>query len=117
MPAPDRHKNPPKAVRMPEGLLAWYGEHAQATGRRVNTVLVAALEEYRAAHDGATTVAAPAKVVAPRKARARSAGPAPAARFDSGQPDEPAPKPGNCKHPRVHGKGVCPDCYTYVASK
>ena len=30
-------------------------------------------------------------------------------------PDAPARK--NCKHSRVRGKGVCPDCYEYVAAK
>jgi hypothetical protein len=40
-----------------------------------------------------------------------------AARPRTGQQGESAPKSGNCKHPRVHGKGVCPDCFTYVASK
>lgn len=36
---------------MPDGLLAWYEEHARNTGRAVNAVLVAALEEYRRASD------------------------------------------------------------------
>jgi len=31
--------------------------------------------------------------------------------------DEPARDPGNCGHPRVHVKGTCPDCLTYVTSK
>ena len=44
----DRHKTTPKAVRMPDGLLAWYEQHAKAAGRPVNAVLVAALEDYRA---------------------------------------------------------------------
>jgi hypothetical protein len=30
---------------------------------------------------------------------------------------EPVRAPKNCKHPRVHGKGVCPDCNEWVASK
>src|ERR1035441_10651093 len=30
---------------------------------------------------------------------------------------EPERAPKNCKHPRVHGKGVCPDCHEWVASK
>jgi hypothetical protein len=29
---------------------------------------------------------------------------------------EPERTPKNCKHPRVHGKGVCPDCHGWVAS-
>lgn len=29
----------------------------------------------------------------------------------------PEPAPKNCKHPRVRGKGVCPDCHEWVASK
>lgn len=28
-----------------------------------------------------------------------------------------APKPKNCKHPKVRVKGTCPDCFTYVGSK
>lgn len=51
----DRHKSRPKAVRMPDGLPAWYEEHAKAMGRPVNAVLVQALEEFRARNDGATT--------------------------------------------------------------
>jgi hypothetical protein len=34
----------------------------------------------------------------------------------AGEP-EPEPAPKSCKHPRVHGKGVCPDCHEWVASK
>jgi hypothetical protein len=30
---------------------------------------------------------------------------------------EPERAPKSCKHPRVHGKGVCPDCHEWVASK
>ena len=52
----DRHKNPPKAVRMPDGLLAWYEQHAEASGQSVNGALVAALEEYRQRRDGGGTV-------------------------------------------------------------
>lgn len=48
----DRHKSHPKAVRMPDGLLAWYEQHAQATGLSVNAALVAALEEHRVRHGG-----------------------------------------------------------------
>jgi hypothetical protein len=51
----DRHKNDPKAVRMPGGLLAWYEEHAKAAGISVNAALVGALEEYRARHDSGST--------------------------------------------------------------
>jgi len=50
----DRHKTKPKAVRMPDGLEAWYRERAAKEGQPVNSLLVAALEEYRARHDGAT---------------------------------------------------------------
>jgi PadR family transcriptional regulator, regulatory protein PadR len=39
-----------------------------------------------------------------------------AAHMDIGA-DGPDPDPGNCAHPRVHVKGTCPDCLTYVASK
>jgi len=75
----DRHKTKPKAVRMPDGLLAWYEQHAAATGRSVNAALVGALEEHRAQHDsGSTTPPAP---VAPPRREARQPEPAPAARF------------------------------------
>jgi hypothetical protein len=30
---------------------------------------------------------------------------------------EPERSPENCNHPRIHGKGVCPDCHEWVASK
>lgn len=41
-----------------------------------------------------------------------------AAHMDIGA-DEPelASDPGNCGHPRMHVKGTCPDCLTYVARK
>lgn len=48
----DRHKHKPKAVRMPDGLLAWYEKRAEATGTSVNAALVAALEDYRKRHEG-----------------------------------------------------------------
>ena len=44
---PDRHLAKPKAVRMPSGLLAWYGKHAKETGQSVNAALVKALQKYR----------------------------------------------------------------------
>jgi hypothetical protein len=31
------------------------------------------------------------------------------------EPPEPRRKP--CKHPKVHGKGTCPDCFEWVPSK
>lgn len=43
----DRHASNPKTVRMPPGLLPWYESHAKRIGRKVNAVLVEALEEYR----------------------------------------------------------------------
>lgn len=30
---------------------------------------------------------------------------------------KPERAPKSCKHPGVHGKGVCPDCHEWVASK
>ncbi len=30
---------------------------------------------------------------------------------------EPDLAPKDCKHPRVHGKGACPDCYEWVPGK
>jgi hypothetical protein len=30
---------------------------------------------------------------------------------------EPNLAPMDCKHPRVHGKGACPDCFEWVAGK
>lgn len=42
-----QHKHPPKAVRMPDGLLAWYEQYAGQNGLSVNAALVRALEEFR----------------------------------------------------------------------
>ena len=52
---PDRHKTKPKAVRMPDGLQAWYEQQATAAGQPVNALLVTALEDYRTTHSGSTT--------------------------------------------------------------
>lgn len=49
----DRHKAKPKAVRMPDGLLAWYKQEAPARGVSVNALIVAALEQFRKGHDDA----------------------------------------------------------------
>lgn len=54
----DRHKSKPKAVRMPDGLLAWYQQRAEETGQPVNALLVAALEDYRQRHEGETALCA-----------------------------------------------------------
>ena len=104
---PDRHKTKPKAVRMPDGLEAWYRERAAEEGQPVNSLLVAALEEYRARHDGATTpvigylidgkVWHPSDVTIVRAA----------------EDEQPARR--NCKHRNMKlGKGVCPDCQEWV---
>ena len=53
--ATDRHKNKPKAVRMPDGLLAWYKDFAEAEGTSVNAALVAALQDFRARHSDTAT--------------------------------------------------------------
>jgi hypothetical protein len=37
---------------MPDGLLAWYRDYAEKTGRPVNAVMVKALEEFRERADG-----------------------------------------------------------------
>lgn len=55
----DRHKDKPKAVRMPGGLLAWYKQEAPARSVSVNALIVAALQEYRARHGGDDTAGAP----------------------------------------------------------
>ena len=62
---------------MPDGLEAWYGEYAAKTGKAVNAVLVAALEEFRSRHDGATAPPAPAPrgTTASRKPRQPKAAP------------------------------------------
>jgi hypothetical protein len=69
---------------MPAGLRSWYREHAAATGQKLNALLVAALEEYRARHDGATAAPAPAAsgtTAAPKRARKPRADTAPRATF------------------------------------
>jgi hypothetical protein len=63
MPA-DRHAANPKTVRMPGGLLAWYEQHAEATGQPVNAVLVKALQEYRERTEGESLAAKDASGVA-----------------------------------------------------
>jgi hypothetical protein len=82
----DRHKSRPKAVRMPDGLLAWYEQHAKAAGGSVNASLVAALEEYRAWRDSGSTTSAPKR---PRRTDS-----APAATF---RPPAPRSHALNCK--------------------
>ena len=44
---PSQHRTPPKAVRMPDGLLAWYENYAAARGISVNAALVSALRDFR----------------------------------------------------------------------
>lgn len=129
----DRHKNPPKAVRMPGGLEAWYENYAASAGMPVNGVIVKALEEFRARNSGATASPAGRGAVAPlsiggieipivvddRQPPGIVSVIAPGeeatqVRSFALTPDEPAPKPRNCKHPRVHVKGVCPDCHEWA---
>jgi hypothetical protein len=43
----DRHLTKPKAVRMPDGLLAWYERYAPANDTNVNAAMVRALQEFR----------------------------------------------------------------------
>lgn len=118
----DRHKEPPQAVRMPDGLKAWYREQATAEGQPLNALLVAALEEFRARHDGATTPPAPATrgATAPRKPRQPKAAPvvtftvpldSPNARIALGaDPD--------CPHPKARiNKGLCGACGTNVGTR
>ena len=99
----DRHKTDPKAVRMPDGLLAWYKQHATGTGQSVNRAIVAALEDYRRRHEGSGGKP-------PEAAKARQS---PGA--EDSVYDEPAPE--KCGHPRVRVKGTCPDCFTYMGGK
>ena len=63
---------------MPDGLREWYEDFAAKTGKAVNAVLVAALEEFRSRHDGATAPPAPAPrgTTASRKPRPPKAAPA-----------------------------------------
>ena len=115
--APDRHKNHPKTVRMPAGLLAWYQERATATSEPVNALLVAALEDHRRRHDGGDTLPAASKVTPPavtppspgRGRKVKAGSPAqPPGRVPF---REPAPERDDCPHPkaRVH-KGFCGAC-------
>jgi hypothetical protein len=50
----DRHKTRPKAVRMPDGLLAWYEQHAEANDTSVNAAMVRALQEFRERNEEGT---------------------------------------------------------------
>jgi hypothetical protein len=47
----DRHKHTPLALRFPEGDLLWLRDYAEKTGQPVRRVVLAAVAEYRAAHD------------------------------------------------------------------
>jgi hypothetical protein len=57
----------------------------------------------------------PRAPVPPVSTRLPKAPPAPV-RFREPDP-EPNLTPMDCKHPRVHGKGACPDCFEWVTSK
>jgi hypothetical protein len=81
---------------MPDGLLAWYSQHARDTGRPVNAVLVEALEAFRADRSAATTAAPPRRKGATASRRQHPAAP------DGGH--------AACKHPRVI-KGLCSVCH------
>jgi hypothetical protein len=102
----DRHKTKPKAVRMPDGLLAWYEEHVKGTGLTVNGAIVAALEEYRDRHGGSTTAEAVAPPKRTRKPSMRgqqiiAAAPAP----KTAPP--PPPPPGRPAHAPTCRCGIC----------
>ena len=85
----DRHKNRPKAVRMPDGLEARIGA-ALEDGEKVNAFIVAAIEE-RLERRGSTTSAAPAEPVAPpKRSRRPRADIAPAATFKQAEPQRRA---------------------------
>jgi hypothetical protein len=51
----DRHKTTPKAVRMPDGLLARVETAAEADGGSVNAFIVAAIEEKLQRREGGST--------------------------------------------------------------
>jgi hypothetical protein len=51
----DRHKTTPKAVRMPDGLLARVETAAEADGGSVNAFIVAAIEERLQRREGGST--------------------------------------------------------------
>jgi hypothetical protein len=107
--------------RVDEAKLKAVSAKASARGETVTDVIDRAFDAYIRDDAPAEPVytapegsAAPPVVLrAPEPEPARKT----AAKPRTGQQGESAPKAGNCKHPRVHGKGVCPDCFTYVASK
>jgi hypothetical protein len=101
---------------MPDGLLAWYGQHAEATGQSVNGAIVAALEDYRKQHESTPPEAAGLGRDEVPVVKSGRRPPAAVAVPDRSE-EEAAPKPGNCKHPKVRVKGTCPDCFTYVTGK
>ena len=70
----DRHKTAPKAVRMPDGLLARV-EAARADGETVNAFIVAAIEERleRCAGGSTAPAAEPRSGSTTRKPRADTA--------------------------------------------
>jgi hypothetical protein len=99
----DRHKRPPKAVRMPGGLLAWYKAEAERRGQTVNALIVAALEEFRQEAESGATARAGAPEPGATTERARK----PAAK----EPAQP-----KCAH-RFVVKGWCKECREYVGQK
>lgn len=118
----DRHKSKPKAVRMPDGLEAWYRQHATETGRTLNAALVAALEDYRNRHEAAPLSVGGLKipVVIDERQPPGTIGLVSAWR-EGGEVKASAavvvnvaPDPG-CPHPKARvNKGLCGACGTNV---
>jgi len=62
----DRHKSKPKAVRMPDGLLARVGKAVEADGGSVNSFIVAAIvEKLDRRESAASPPASPLRTVMP----------------------------------------------------
>lgn len=122
---PGQHKTKPKAVRMPDGLEAWYRQHAASTGQTLNGALVAALEDYRRRHEPATATVAGVRIgitADPRQPPGTVSVISPGEEVTRVHsftlaPGEPATGPENCEHPKVRVKGICPDCFKEVGYK
>jgi hypothetical protein len=112
---PDRHKTTPKAVRMPDGLLARV-EAARADGETVNAFIVAAIERELERREGGST--APA---AKRHSGSTTRKP-PAVTFTAPL-DSPNARiafggSADCPHPKARiNKGLCGACGTNVGTK
>lgn len=108
---------------MPDGLEAWYRQHAGETGQSLNAAIVTALEDYRRHHGFGTMTAAGTAMPAGGPALSWPGTASAAVTGEEVMRDRPfalvpGPPPAECAHAGLRmTKGVCPDCNTYVTHK